>query len=274
MTRGAAVATRLSPTRARLSGRRRGLGVAGLAFAALLAELLPRSGVIDDRFLPPGTVIARALFEDVRDGAFWGTLLLTLRTWSIGLVAAVVAGVAFGMLIGSMPLLRQFTATMIEFARPIPSVALVPLAVLLFGTAIQSTLLLVVYAAFWQVLGQVIYGVQDVDPVARDTARCYRFRRVVEQVRLVWPTTLPYVVTGFRLAATVALVLTITGELLIGTPGLGQRLGVAQQSGAVPEMYAIVLVTGLLGVAVNTFVRVLERRVLHWHPAIRREGAR
>ncbi len=71
-----------------------------------------------------------------------------------------------GVVIGSVPLLRAVTASTIEFLRPIPSVALIPVAVLLYGTGMASTLLLVVYAAFWQVLVQVLAGVQDVDPVA------------------------------------------------------------------------------------------------------------
>ena len=118
---------------------------------------------------------------------------------------------------------------------------------------------------------QVLYGVQDVDPVARDTARVYKFRFWTTARRLVWPTTLPYAVTGFRLGATVALILTITGELIIGTPGLGRLLAVAQQSGQVASMYALVIVTGLLGVVVNLAARQVERRVLHWHSSIRRE---
>ena len=71
----------------------------------------------------------------------------------------------------------------------------------------------------------------------------------------MWPTALPYVMTGVRLAATVALVLAITAELVIGSPGLGNQIAVAQTSGAVPRVYALVLVTGVLGVAVNLVAR-------------------
>jgi len=79
--------------------------------------------------------------------------------------------------------------------------------------------------------------------------------------------------TGFRLAATVALVLTITAELVIGSPGLGKEIAVAQSSGAVASMYALVIVTGLLGVLVNLAARGVERRALSWHPSLRLELA-
>ncbi|MFH5824016.1 ABC transporter permease [Georgenia sp. AZ-5] len=262
--------------RSRRPGRgtvKAGLGLAGVVSLLVLLELLPRAGVVDPRFLPPFSQMASALVARVQTPEFWEALRQTLTTWAVGLAIAVLAGVLLGMLIGSVRVLREATSSTIEFLRPIPSVALIPLAVLLFGTGMRSTLLLVVYASFWQVLVQVLYGVQDVDPVARDTARSYRFRFLTEGSRLVWPTVLPYAVTGFRLAASVALILTITGELIIGTPGLGRLLAVAQQSGAVASMYALVIVTGLLGVAVNLLARLLERRVLHWHPSVRRESA-
>lgn len=276
MTAGA---TTTRPVRPAVGGRRRRpvprwlLGLAGVLTFLLVWELVPRVGIVNPRFLPPFSEIGRALAVRVQTDTFWTALVDTLITWATGLSIAVVAGIGLGMLIGSIAVLRDATASTIEFLRPIPSVALIPLAVLMFGNGRPSTLLLVIYATFWQVLVQVLYGVQDVDPVARDTARTYRFRFLTEGLRLVWPTTLPYAMTGFRLGATVALILTITGELIIGTPGLGKLLALTQQSAQVAAMYAIVVVTGLLGVLVNVGARMVERRVLHWHPSVRRERA-
>jgi ABC-type nitrate/sulfonate/bicarbonate transport system permease component len=242
------------------------LGVAGLGGFLVLLEVAPRSGLVPERYLPPTSRIAGALADELGQASFWTALGDTLEGWAIGLAVAVAAGVGLGLLIGSVPALRAATASTIEFLRPIPSVALIPLAVLLFGTDLRSKLLLVVYASFWQVLIQVLYGTQDVDPVAMDTAHSYRLGRWARIRHVVWPTTLPYAVTGFRLAAAVALVLAVTAELIIGSPGLGKEIAVAQTSGAVPAMYALVVVAGLLGVGVNLAARALERRVLAWHP--------
>jgi ABC-type nitrate/sulfonate/bicarbonate transport system permease component len=249
------------------------LGVAGLGGFLVLLEVVPRSGLVPERYLPPTSRIAGALADELGQASFWTALGDTLEGWAIGLAVAVAAGVGLGLLIGSVPALRAATASTIEFLRPIPSVALIPLAVLLFGTDLRSKLLLVVYASFWQVLIQVLSGTQDVDPVAMDTAHSYRLGRWARVRHVVWPTTLPYAVTGFRLAAAVALVLAITAELIIGSPGLGKEIAVAQTSGAVPAMYALVVVAGLLGVGVNLAARALERRVLAWHPSTRREAA-
>jgi ABC-type nitrate/sulfonate/bicarbonate transport system permease component len=197
-----------------------------------------------------------------------------MRAWAIGLGIAFVLAVAVGMLIEAIPGARAATVSTIEFLRPIPSVALIPLATLLYGADLGSSLLLVVYAAFWQVLIQVLYGIADVDPVARETARSYRLGRWSTFRRLVWPTALPYVMTGLRLAAAVAFILAVTAELVIGGPGLGREIQLAQSGGAVATVYALITVAGCVGVVVNLAVRALERRVLAWHPSVRGELSR
>lgn len=247
------------------------LGLAGLAGFGLLLEIAPRIGLIPARYAPPTSEILGTLAEQLRRGEFWSAVGDTVRTWLLGLLIAIVLGVALGVLIGSVPVLRALTASTIEFLRPIPSVALIPLVVVLHGPTIEATLILVVYAAFWQVLIQTLAGVADIDPVAADTARSYHLNRWARIRWLVWPTALPYVVTGVRLAATVALILTITGELVIGSPGLGQEIANARSSGAVPVMYALIVVTGLFGVAANVLTRTAERRALAWHPSVRTE---
>jgi len=255
-------------------GRQRAvLGALGLAGAAALAEIVPRIGVVSPRYLPPFSAMLGALGREASSPAFWRALLDTLQGWALGLAIAVTAGVVLGAVIGSRRGLRAATASTIEFLRPIPSVALIPVAVLLYGAQLRSTLLLVVYASFWPMLLQVIHGVGDVDPVARDTALSYRFTVWAKLRYLVLPSALPYILTGVRLSAAIALILAITAELVIGTPGLGKEIGVAMSSSAVPAMYALILVVGLLGVAVNVGFRALERRVLAWHLSVRTEAA-
>lgn len=267
------VATAPERRRRRLSGRNAGLGALGLFAIGALLEILPRVGIMDRRFFPPSSEILTTLVQQFGDGRFWTAVAQTMKGWAIGLAIAMILGIAVGVIVGSVPFLRDFTASTIEFLRPIPSVALIPLVVLLYGTKIQSALILIVYAAFWQVLVQVLYGVADVDPVVRDTARTYRFSRWAQFRQVVWPTALPYVVTGFRLAAAVALILEVTAELIIGVPGLGRNLGVAQSSGAVALTYALVVAIGIIGIIINLFARAIERRVLRWHPSVRRDVA-
>lgn len=248
------------------------LGAAGLSAFLALGEAVPRLGLAEEAHFPPTSRIAVALAGEVADTAFWTALGETLTGWALGLAIASCAGIAAGVVLSVVPHLRRVTASTIEFLRPIPSVALIPLAVLLYGSQLRSVLLLVVYASFWQVLIQVLHGAQDVDPVADETARSYCLGTWARIRHVLWPTALPYVMTGVRLAAAVALILAITAELVIGAPGLGKRIGVAQASQAVPQMYALIVVTGLLGLLVNVGARAVERWALAWHQSVRTEA--
>jgi len=256
-----------------VKGLNTALGAAGLAAFLALGEVVPRVGIVKEAYFPPTSRIASAFWDEITDGAFWSALGDTLTGWALGLAIAVGAGIVVGVLVSVVPYLREATASTIEFLRPIPSVALIPLAVLLYGTELRSVLLLVVYASFWQILIQVLYGVQDVDPVAEETARSYGLGTWARVRHVLWPTALPYVMTGVRLAASVALILAITAELVIGAPGLGARIAIAQTSQAVPEMYALIVVTGLLGLLINVGARTVERRALAWHQSVRGEVA-
>lgn len=260
------------PARLRRQGPPRWvLGLTGVIIFLGVWELLPVLGIVQGKYLPPASEVIVALVRDFALTAFWVAVWDTLVAWALGLVMATVLALVLGLVIGSSRFLRRFTNSSIEFLRPIPSVALIPLAVLLYGVKIESSLLLIVYACFWQVLIQVLYGVADVDNVAMQTARSYSFSAWQRIKDVVFPTVLPYLMTGIRLGAAVALILAITAELIIGSPGLGREIGLAQSGGAVSGMYALILATGLLGVLINVGMRAIERKVLGWHPSVRGE---
>ena len=247
------------------------LGIAGILGFLATWEAIPRLGIIDGRYLPPASEVIAALVRDFTLTAFWASVAETMKAWFLGLLIAVVLAVLLGFIIGSSSFLRKATNSTIEFLRPIPSVALIPLAVLLFGVKIESSLLLIVYASFWQVLIQVLYGVADVDMVANNTAKTYGLGTMARIRYVVFPTALPYLMTGIRLAGAVALVLAITAELVIGSPGLGREIALAQSGGAISGMYALVLATGLIGVLINALMRFIEKRALSWHSSVRSE---
>ncbi|MEV0718238.1 ABC transporter permease subunit [Asanoa sp. NPDC050611] len=245
------------------------LGLSGLVGFLVVWQLVPALGLVDQQYLPYATDVLARIAEELRDLAFWRRLGFTMTSWAIGLALATVAAVVLGTVVGLVPFLRRATHTMVEFLRPIPSVALIPLAVLMFGIQLKAALVVIVYAAFWQVFVQMIYGVADVDAVARDTARSYGLRRRQRLAYVVLPTALPYLMTGIRLAAAVALILAITSEMVIGNPGIGRMIELSRSAGDAQGLYALVVLTGLLGLLVNIVFRFVERRSLAWHQSVR-----
>lgn len=263
----------------RRSGRRRFrprrllLGAAGIVTFLAVWEIVSRAELLDPQYFPPATNVIVTLVGNAALTGFWGAVGVTLGTWALGMLIAFALATPLGIVIGLSPFLTKLTRSTVEFLRPIPSVGLIPLAVLALGVPLQQSLLIVVYGAFWQIFVQVLYGVADVDTVAMATARSYGFSWGQRVRDVVFPTMLPYLVTGVRLAAAVALILTVTIELVVNmSHGLGYEISMSRNAALYESTYALVLFTGLLGVAINLIVRFVERRVLSWHQSVREEA--
>lgn len=242
-------------------------GLAGVAGFLLLWEVLARAGAVRAEFLPPPTVVAARLAELAGNGDFVADVVATILAWWIALGLAVVIAVPLGLVLGSIPGLRVATRAIVEFLRPIPSVALIPLGVVLLGTGPETKIVLAVYAAVWPILFNTIYALAEIDPVRVDTARSFGLGRVAVLARVSLPAAAPFVMTSVRLAAAVALVLVISVELLAGGRGggLGQFVDVARGGGGgMDTVLAGAVVAGALGFLVNLGLERAQRRWLGW----------
>jgi ABC-type nitrate/sulfonate/bicarbonate transport system permease component len=241
----------------------------GVATTLVLFELLTRTEAISSRHFPPPTEMFSALADQVTTGEFWAAVGNTMQGWALGLAVAAAIAIPVGIVVGSSRPLYRSVRAVIEFLRPIPSVALIPLAVLIWGSGLESKVFLAAFAATWPLLMQTLYGVQDVDPVATDTARSFGYSRPQRMLRVTLPSAVPYIATGLRIASAVSLILTVTAELVIGAAGLGRSINLARSGGNEELMYALILATGVLGLLLNAVFQRVERRVLHWHPSQR-----
>jgi ABC-type nitrate/sulfonate/bicarbonate transport system permease component len=243
--------------------------VLSIVVALAIWELISRGGLIEERDLPSMTSSFGELWSMIRTSDFWIAFGQTARGWAIGLGLATLLAVPLGIALGSSEFAARAFRVPIEFLRPIPSAALIPLLFLTLGTTLESEIFLATFGAFWPLLVQTMYGVHDVDPIAIDTARSFDVPRHARLIKITLPSAVPYVMTGLRIASTVALILAFTAELFMGTGGLGKQLNYYGAFGLNTSVYAIALAIGFLGVAIHYAMVALERRVLRWHPSQR-----
>ncbi|MDP2710462.1 MAG: ABC transporter permease [Solirubrobacteraceae bacterium] len=248
------------------------LGAIGILLSLAAWDMLSRSGFVSPQDLPPSREVVVSFFEQLRTSEFWGHVGNTLRSWSIGLALSASIAIPVGLALGSSWAFWRALRPTVEFLRAVPGVALVPVAILLWGQGIQGSVALIVFGSVWVLMINAMYGARQLDEVARDTARVFGLNRV-ERIRwLVVPGALPYVATGLRIASAAALITAVTAELVIGSPGMGSAIAKAQTAGATVKMYGLILGTGMLGLVTHLFFQRLEGHFLRWHLSQQKAG--
>lgn len=245
-----------------------GRGLIGTAIVIGVLEILVRTGVIGATALPPPSEVLGEGFTLLGDPEFLRAIGVSLVAWLVGLALATVLGVIGGALIAAFPTFERLTRAPLELIRPLPAVALAPLLLGVYGRGILSRALAVAFAAVWPVLFNTRYGVDAVDATQVDTARSFGLssRAIWRRVRL--PALAPFAYTGVRLAAAIALIVTVSVEFLL--PGSGVGGFVAELStgvGTLATVYGAVVVVGVVGVGINVLLLAVDRRLFPWRAA-------
>ena len=242
------------------------IGIAGFLLVAGLVGLIVPGSVLPSIW----TVLARAAGL-AGNGQFLSDTGATMEAWALGMLLTAVIAIPAGVILGALPGVRFATRAIVEFLRPIPSVALILLVSLWLGPGLHTMLVLIVYGCSWPVLYNTITGLHDTDPVARETLRAFGFRRV-SVIRLVsLPSAAPFIFTGLRISSTVALILNIAVGYVTGRingSGIGAFIADASSGASnTPIVLAATMWAGVLGLALSLLLLWAERRILPWHRA-------
>lgn len=247
------------------TGRRALRGLTGILAFLLAWELFSRAGVVREEFLPPASTVLARLAQLSTDAGFVADVVATLLAWLIALALAVAVAVPAGLVLGSVPAVASSVRVLVEFLRPIPSVALIPLVVILLGTGPETKISLAVYAAVWPLLFNTVYAMGEVDPLLTETARAFRLSRTRTLLTVSLPHAAPFVVTGIRISAAIALIVLISTELLTAGGGIGQYIYLAGSGGGrMDVVLAGTFVAGLMGYLANAGFERVQRRHLAW----------
>src|SRR5690606_28011354 len=227
-------------------------------------ELFSRSGAVAQEYFPPASTVLLRFVQLLGDQMFLLDLVATVLAWAIALGLSIVIAVPLGLLLGGRPLVLAFTRSIIEFLRPIPSVALIPLAIILVGAGPETKISLAVYASVWPILFNTIYALDEIDPLLVDTARSFGFGKGRVMFTVSLPDAASFVFSVIRMAAAPVLLLVVCTEYLAGgSSGLGSFvLDASTGAGRMDLVLASTLVAGLIGWAINESLAALHRRGL------------
>jgi ABC-type nitrate/sulfonate/bicarbonate transport system permease component len=246
------------------------LGTLGSLVCLCVWELASRTGIAPSEEVPPASTVIGSLTNVTTSHLFWQSAGDTMTQWALGFALSIVVAMPVGLLLGSNEATWRAFRPLVEFFRTVPGSSLIPLAILLWGLSLRSVVFLIVFGCAWSLVIQTMYGVHEVDEGARNTARAFRLTRLERARWVVLPSALPYAATGLRIAASTALIIAISAEILIGVPGIGHDIALARTAGQVDRMYALILVSGVLGILINVAFSGIERHFLRWHESQRR----
>jgi NitT/TauT family transport system permease protein len=240
--------------------------VAGIFAFFLIVEFVTRLELVPPIYLPRASTVVYRMIALLQDPKFLQHVSATLSAWAAGLALATLISIPIGILIGTSELAYKMISPVIEFMRPIPSVALIPLAILLWGQGYSMKVILVAYATTWPILFNTVYGVHDVDPVAVETARCFGLKQRSILRRISLPSAAPFIFTGIRISASIGLIVVIGAELLASSDsGIGSYiLFVSSSGGQMDSVLAGAAIAGIVGATINGVLSVIDRQVFAW----------
>jgi ABC-type nitrate/sulfonate/bicarbonate transport system permease component len=241
------------------------LGLLVPALVLALWEILGRADVLSDDGFSRISRIMPAAVHGLADGTMlqrtWETLSAAATGWAI----AAAIGIPLGLLIGLVRPLERLLSVTIEALRPVPSAALIPIALLIFGFSLQMGAAVAAFACLWPILILTAAAARGIEPRLLELGRALGFGAIARVWRLALPAALPGIAVGLRIAFGIAIVVTVTVEIVANPRGLGYAMITAQQSLRTDVMYAYLFWTGIVGWLINLAMTRAERYALHWY---------
>ena len=227
-----------------------------------LWEIGARAGTLPPDTMSQPSVIVQAGWEALLDGTLLLATVQTFQTALLGLAIGAAIGITIGSLIGIFPMLEAIVGPTLDTIRPVPAVAIIPLALLIYGFGVRMEVLVITFACVWPILIVTVSAVRSIEPRLLEVARMLEMRPLNRMMRIVLPAALARIAVGIRVSAGVALVVAVTVEIVLNPQGLGYGMIIAAQSLRPDLMWAEVLWVGFAGWTFNTLLLTIDRRWL------------
>ncbi len=216
-------------------------------------------------FFPPLRLILQTFADAWLSDRVVSDIVPSLTRLVLGFGIAVVVGVGLGSLLGRFRLVAYALNPILQFFRSLPATALIPVAVVLLGIGDTPKIALIAFVSSFPILLNTIDGVRNIDPVIEDVCRSFRLTKTQRFRWVQLHAASPQVISGMRVALSLAFVVMVSSEMLGATNGMGYVTLLAQQGFQIPLMWSGLILLGLLGLIVNGIFVLVERKLLRWY---------
>jgi sulfonate transport system permease protein len=229
-----------------------------------LWQFVVEAGLVNRLFLAAPSQAFAAIAERASAGTLWSAIFDTAQRMMAGWVAAVLVALLLGTAIGNSEAAHQFLSPTLEFFRPLPASAVIPVAVLFFGLTATMSTFVIAFGSLWPVLLATIYGFVKVPRELREVAATLEMSKLRYIATIAFPSASIDIMAGLRISLALALILTVVTEMQASLPGLGYEIFLAQRTFRSADLYAGLITLGAFGYLVSQMLLLAERRLLWW----------
>ncbi|MBI3158048.1 MAG: ABC transporter permease [Chloroflexi bacterium] len=235
-----------------------------LVLLLVIWQVFSSLGLVSKLFFPPPSRIGAALLKTIANGTLASNVGISMLRMISGFLIGSAVGLLLGLSMGWLSWLRNLLDPIIASIHPVPKMALFPLVLILFGLGESSKIVMISIAAFFPMLINSMAGVRQIDPIFFDIAQNYGASRGQIFRRVVLPGSLPFVLSGVRLAMNNAILLTIVVEMIVGRTGLGSMIWLSWETLKTDHLYAALFTISVLGLAINRSLERATRVLVPW----------
>ena len=230
----------------------------------ILWEVFSRTGILDIRFFPPPTAIVSTFFELATSGLLWTHVSVSLYRIAMGFLLGVIPGVIIGLLMGLYAPIRHFISPIVMAFMPIPTLALMPIIIILFGIGDFSKVVTIAGSVFFPVVINTVAGVLNIDRVHLDVAKNYGASPKDFFLKIAFPGALPVMLEGIQMGQAIALLTIVAAEMMGATSGIGYLIWTSYKAFMLKEMFVGLVLISFFGFLFSLLLRGLQKRIVPW----------
>lgn len=240
------------------------LTIASPLFILLLWEFLSRTELIDSRFFPPPTAIIGTFFDMMLNGTLFDHLGISLLRIFGGFLLGVVPGIVLGLLMGMYSPFKHFFQPLVMALMPIPTIALLPIIIIIFGIGETSKLVTIAGSVFFPVVINTAAGVMNIDQIYIDVAKNYGANPKDFFFKIALPGSLPVMLEGIQMGQAIALLTIVAAEMMGAHQGIGYLIWTSYKAFSLTEMYVGLILISFFGYFFSLLLRWLQAKLLPW----------
>ena len=233
-------------------------------FILLLWEFCSRTGVLDIRFFPPPTAIVSTFIELMTSGMLWTHVSVSLYRIGVGFLLGVIPGIVIGLLMGLYAPIRHFISPIVMAFMPIPTLALLPIIIILFGIGDFSKVVTIAGSVFFPVVINTVAGVMNIEKVHLDVAKNYGASPSDFFFKIAFPGALPVMLEGIQMGQAIALLTIVAAEMMGATSGIGYLIWTSYKAFMLKEMFVGLILISFFGFMFSLCLRGLQRKIVPW----------